>query len=194
LQLRFCHIEHRHIRITLVRLRCGRIGLDGRRRSARRRCSRRARRDRATLGLPFHGLERHGDILRPDAEEAADTDDDGLSVAVMIDEHVLDLSDFLLVSAHDRYADELRSPPLIDRLLLYKWIARRLLRHRGRHDEGPAEQGGKAELLEHLNLLSPRFNPSQHLGARVGSVRTDQNSTRSPAASPSRAQSVDKRP
>ena len=100
LQLLLRHIEYCHIRITLARLRSGRIGFDGRRGGCAtgggRRCHRRGLGNHSSFSPPMHRLERNSHGLLANAKEPANPDNDGLSAAVMIDKYLLDSADTLL--------------------------------------------------------------------------------------------------
>src|SRR5664280_935225 len=124
LQLLFRHIEYCDIRITLTRLSSGRIGLDGLdgRRGGRvaGEGGRGIDSNLSTFSPPMQRLERNSHCLLADAKEAADADDDGLSVAVMVHKHVLDSAYTLLLSAHNADATELRRPPLVNRLIRHE--------------------------------------------------------------------------
>ncbi len=123
---------------------------------ARRGVRRVGDRDGAALGAPVHCLKGNADILGAHAKEAAYADDDDLRVSIMVEEHVGDLADLLLVRSHDAHADKLRCAPLVNCLFLHEIIAGRLgrgrLRQQGRRDERRAYQTSIAEILQHISL------------------------------------------
>src|SRR5215207_4366222 len=124
LQIGFGHLDHGAVWPAVSGARTGRCrgssraGAAGRRRLPRRRrhtwssrgghAARRVGAGRGGLasrglslgvGHPLNLVIGNGDVLLANAEEAADTDDDRVDLAILADQHLVDVADLLVVGA-----------------------------------------------------------------------------------------------
>jgi len=68
--------------------------------------------------LDVQGFERNGDVLFANAEKPADADHHGMNRAFAVDQHLVDVADFLVARAVHIGADELRAAHLLGALLV----------------------------------------------------------------------------